>query len=74
MAVAYVIFGVVMPSVWNLLNWQVPGFSFTAKSFIIALILMNLCVSVCHLAVGVGQRSGHSSRHRTSNERKNDEK
>ena len=75
MAVAYVIWAVVLPLAWELLSFQVPGFSFSAKTFVVALFLMHLGVTVSHLALGVGnQRSGHSSRHRISQERKNDEK
>lgn len=74
MAVAYVIWAVVLPLAWELLSFQVPGFSFSANTFIVALFLMNLGVTVSHLALGVGQRSGHSSSHRVSKERSKDEK
>lgn len=69
-----VIFGTVMTHVWNLLSFRIPGFNWTARDLVLALIIINFALAAGFITVGVGQRSGHSSRHRTSNERKNDEK
>ena len=69
-----IIFGTVMTYVWDLLSFRIPGFNWTAKDLVLALIIINFALAAGFISVGVGQRSGHSSSHRTSQERKNDEK
>jgi len=72
------IFSSVMLHCWNLLRFQVPGFDFTAQQFVLALFFMGLGCTALSLTLGVGggtsQRSGHSGKHRTSEQRRHDTK
>ena len=69
-----VIFGTVMTHVWNLLSFRIPGFNWTARDLVLALIVINFALAAGFITVGVGQRSGHSSSPRVSKERSKDEK
>lgn len=68
------VFGTIMTYVWNLLSFQIPGFNWTAREMVLALIIIDFAIAAGAISVGVGQRSGHSGSHRISKERKNDEK
>jgi len=77
--VALDVLSTILSSCWDILGFEIPGFGFTCKAFLTALLLIGISIKAVQFAFGFGSggtgyRSGQSRSKRISNERKNDEK
>lgn len=72
------IFGTVFGYCWDLLSFTVPGLAIDCKTFVLALIAVNISIAAVNLVFGLGRsgssyRSGSGGKKRISDERKGDE-